>query len=197
MALLVAAARGKIETRDLIVIFPFLIFGMSSNRAVFPATLVLAPWTARAFSEMEARRRSDSPALNWAVLAVLLVGAITVGVTRNASEPDPDFFPVAAAAALAPGNAFLGDLAGGYLIYADWPERQVYVDDRAELHGIERFEEMLDVRAGRDGWEDVLARWGIDQALLRSGETGLEEVLRLERWAERYLDDDFVVLARP
>jgi hypothetical protein len=197
LALLVGAARSRIGVRDLVVVLPFLIFAMSSNRAVFPAALVLAPWAARGLDGFPSRRRTEAPILNWAVAVVLLAGAVMVGLSRTATEPDPEFFPVAASEALDPGNAFLGDLAGGYLIFAQWPDRRVYIDDRAELHGIDGFEEMLEVRAGRDGWEEVLARWQMDQALLRPGETGLEEVLRLSGWQEQYADAEFVVLRRP
>ena len=37
---------------------------------------------------------------------------------------------------------------GGYLIYAEWPERLIYIDDRAELYGEELFREYRDMRGG-------------------------------------------------
>lgn len=196
-AILVAAIRGQIGLRDLFVVLPFLIFGMTSNRAVFPATLVLAPWAVRAivFSPVEPRR--EMTAINWALAIVIVVGGVAVGASRAADSPDPEQFPVAAIAQLGEGRTFVGDLAGGYFIYAAWPERLVYIDDRAELFGVEGFEEMLDIRGARSGWDEALNARGIDQALLRSGETGLEEVMRLSGWSESYADDDYVILRRP
>jgi hypothetical protein len=44
--IVVGGIREKIAVRDLIVILPFLLFGLSSRRAVFPATIVLLPWAA-------------------------------------------------------------------------------------------------------------------------------------------------------
>ncbi|MBT8165329.1 MAG: hypothetical protein HKO63_08640 [Acidimicrobiia bacterium] len=195
-ALLFAAARSRISPRDLIVVLPFLLFGLTSYRALIPATLVLAPWVARAIEIPTAPRRIESGLLNGAIAALVVVTAVWLGWERAGSYPDDELFPVSAIAALDPGPLFHGDAVGGYLIYEAWPDRLVYTDDRAELYGEERFEEFVDARAGRPVWREVFDRHGIDQALLSADSTGLQEVLSASGWYERYRDPEFVVLSR-
>jgi hypothetical protein len=195
-AVLFAAARGRIGTRDLVVVLPFLLFGLTSYRALIPATLVLAPWVARAIEVPAPSTRIESGLVNGAIALVVVAVAVWMGFERAESMPDDELFPRSAVAALAPGPLFHGDAVGGYLIYAEWPDRLVYTDDRAELYGEERFQEFVDVRAGRDGWREVLERYDIDQALLAADSTGLQEVLAASGWSESYRDPDFVVLSR-
>ncbi len=195
-ALLLGAARSRIEPGDLVVVVPFLLFGLTSYRALIPATLVLAPWAARSIRLAPGRRRAEPGLVNSAIALTLVVVAVWLGASRAESAPDDELFPVAALGAVSAGNVFHGDAVGGYLIYAAWPDRLVYTDDRAELYGEQRFQEFVDTRAGRPGWEDVFARYDINQALLSSTDTGLEAVLAASGWSERYRDDEFVVLAR-
>ena len=197
VALLVAATRGRFTLRDLIVVGPFLLFGLTSYRAVIPATLVLAPWVARAVELPAPSRRVESGLLNGAIALSLVVLAIWLGAVRAESTPDDEVFPVAAVAGLTEGRTFHGDAVGGYLIYAAWPDRLVYTDDRAELYGEDRFREFLTTQAGEDGWEEVFDLHDIEQALLAVDATGLQEVLAASGWEERYRDADYVVLLRP
>lgn len=189
------AARGRIEPRDLILVVPFLLFGLTSFRALIPAVLVLAPWVARSVSFPARARREEAGALNVAIAVGLLVAAVWAGFTRAETQPDEELFPVAAAAALEDGPLFHGDAVGGYLIWAEWPDRLVYTDDRAELYGEKRFQEFADTRAGLPVWRAVFATHGITQALLSADASGLQEVLAASGWAERYRDDEYVLLS--
>jgi len=194
VAVLVAAARGKISSRDLIVVVPFALFGLTSYRALIPAALVLAPWVGRAIEVPTTGTRQESGVLNGALAVGLIVVAVLAGAVRAESTPDPDRFPVAAVEAVAEGNLFHDDSAGGYLIYREWPDRLVYIDDRAELYGTDRAREFARTRAGQSGWLDTFARHDIHQALLEADATGLQEVLGASGWVEAYRDDSFVVL---
>lgn len=196
IAVTFAAALGRIAPRDLVVVAPFLLFGLTSYRALIPAALVLAPWVARASEVPPLPGRVESGLLNGAIAVVIIVAAVWLGLERAESQPDEELFPVSAVGALAPGPVFHGDAVGGYLIYAAWPDRLVYTDDRAELYGETRFQEFVDARAGRPVWRDVFARHEIDQALLAADSTGLQEVLTASGWSETYRDIDFVVLSR-
>jgi hypothetical protein len=195
VALLVAAAKQRISVRDLIVVAPFALFGLTSYRAVIPATLVLAPWAARAIKLPQRASRRESWILNGALAAGLIGLAVWVGAVRAESSPDPGHFPVAALAAADQGKLFHDDSTGGYIIYAAWPDRLVYIDDRAELHGTDRSREFVATRAGVTGWSEAFARFDIHQALLEADATGLQEVLTASGWAERYRDDAFVLLS--
>ncbi|MGI9649136.1 MAG: hypothetical protein ACR2OI_11500 [Acidimicrobiia bacterium] len=195
VAVVAAAAAGRIGTRDLIVVIPFLLFGLTSYRALIPATIVVAPWAARAIVFPVTARRRESGLINAAIALVLLVSAVGLGVARSGSVPDPELFPAAAAGVLEDGPLFHGDAVGGYLIYSAWPDRLVYTDDRAELYGKDRFQEFVDARDGHPVWRDVFERYSISQVLLPADQTGLQEVLAASGWAERFRDDEFVVLS--
>jgi len=71
VGIIVAGMRGRIKPRDLVVILPFLFFGMTSRRAVFPAAIVVAPWAARAFPSLRVPRSSMSSRTAGAILALM------------------------------------------------------------------------------------------------------------------------------
>ena len=194
-AVVIGAARGRIRPRDLVVVLPFLLFGLTSFRALIPATLVLAPYAARALDLPASAPRAEAGALNAAIAGSLVVLAVFLGATRAETGPDPERFPVEAAAALSDAPVFHGDAVGGYLIYAEWPERLVYTDDRAELYGEDQFRQFVDAREGQAVWREVFEEYGIAQALLPADSTGLQEVLVANGWSERFRDESFVVLA--
>jgi hypothetical protein len=193
--LLIAAIKGRLVTRDLWTIVPFLGFAFTANRAVPLAGMTLVPWFAAALPAGDRLRvisGSSRGPINVVLAALILVLPLVV---PQESGLDEETFPVAAAQMLDPGPAFHDDGAGGYLIYAYWPDREVYIDDRAELYG-ELFVEFVEARAGKPGWQELFARYGIKQALLKVDDP-LAEVLRASGWSERYRDKRFLVLIEP
>src|SRR5690606_9140678 len=114
----------------------------------------------------------------------------------RADEPiDRDRFPVDAAQALTAERVFHSDAAGGWLIYAQWPERQIYIDDRAELFG-EQMHTFTEVRGTTRNWEEEFRRWSIQEALLGVDEP-LIEALERAGWEVAYEDEEFVILRPP
>jgi hypothetical protein len=194
VGILVAATSAEVTRRDLIVIVPFIGFGLLVERNVFPALLVLAPWAASALPwRAPAReRRGESTVLNLAVVVALVAFAV-VGLARP-QHLSEERFPVGGALdALEEGPLFHDAAVGGYLIYAVWPERLVFIDDRAELYGEDGFRRFTDLRVGIDAVA-TLADLGIEQALV-TPDLPLLEVLENDGWVERFRDDDFVVVA--
>jgi len=127
----------------------------------------------------------------------VVAGAMVVAVGLLLAKPvklSEERFPSrAAVAALDPGPQYNGTGVGGYLIYADWPDRPVYIDDRAELYGGEGLATFGDVRSGV-GVLNEFAKWGIDQAIV-SADWPVVEYLEAIGWKVRYRDDNFVVIA--
>jgi hypothetical protein len=107
---------------------------------------------------------------------------------------DEERFPVAAAETLDEVPTFHDDRTGGYLIWAEGPERLVYIDDRAELFG-ERMREFVEVRDLEIDWRPVFERDGIEQVLLKADEDLIGE-LETAGWARTY-EDEFYVVLRP
>jgi len=193
--IVIAAIRGKIGMRDLIVILPFMFFGMSSRRAVFPAAIVLIPWAALAIPPIPVSKTRTSAMVVGVAGALVVVVAMLPMLTRPLGQLDEERFPSAAiTAALGEDRAFHGDAEGGYLIYAEWPDRLIYIDDRAELYGRELFEEYRDIRGG--DYREAFARWEIDVVMAQNG-WSLTDVLTEDGWVIRESDDHFTVFGRP
>ena len=73
VGLLAAAALGRLEPRDLWVVGPFLLFGLTSARAILPAAIVLAPFAASVWRVKKAPEAvARSPAR-----ANLLIGVLS------------------------------------------------------------------------------------------------------------------------
>lgn len=188
--IVVGAARRRVTPRHLIVLVPFLLLAFSATRAVPPAWIALVPLmgTALAGLAVGARQRFSAPA---AVVFGLVV-LITPWFIISDGSIDEERFPVAASRELTDVPTFHDDRTGGYLIWAEGPERLVYIDDRAELYG-DRMAEFVEVRDLERDWEPVFERDGIEQVLLSADEDLVGE-LEAAGWSTTYGDDLFVVL---
>lgn len=192
--ILVAAVRGKLAMKDLIVVIPLLVFGMSSRRTVFPAAIVLIPYAALAWVPQPRSSSRMAAPLVWGTAGAV---ALLVLLPLLVVEPglDPKRFPSEEAlAAVTDDRYFHDDATGGFLIYAHWPEQMVYLDDRAELYGAEMISEYQSARSGV--YSELFARYEMTQALARS-EWALVEALAADGWSEDYRDEYFVVLRAP
>jgi len=188
--IVLGAARGLIAPRHIWILVPFLLLAFSSTRAVPPAWIALVPLVATALSSLgvgERRRFSIAAAALFATVVLVLPFLIA-----SDGSLDEERLPVAAASHLADVPTFHDDRAGGYLIWALGPERLVYIDDRAELHG-ESMAEFVAVRDLETDWEPVFLRDQIEQALLRTDEDLVGE-LEAAGWRATYEDESYVVL---
>jgi hypothetical protein len=131
-------------------------------------------------------------AINWAI-AVTLTGVAVLGLSQPMGLDEDRFPSRAAVAELDPGPVFHDTAVGGYLIYADWPERLVFIDDRAELFGAEGLQQFQDARAGI-GIEETFAEFQISQALV-APDWPMVGYLELMGWKYRYQDEYFAVMA--
>jgi hypothetical protein len=195
VGIVVAGMRGKLTGRDLIVILPFLFFGMTSRRAVLPAAIVVAPWAALALPPLQIPRSS----LSSSVAGVVALGIAFIAVIPLALQPlgvlDSERFPSPAVHEAIEGRrVFHDDGVGGFLIYTDWPDRLVYIDDRAELYGFEMLTEFGEARQGR--YSDLFEKYGFDAALVHR-EWPLTETLVEDGWSQAAEDREFLVLLAP
>jgi hypothetical protein len=190
--ILIGAVRGRVTPRHLLILVPFLLLALTTTRAVPPAWIALVPLigTALAGIKVGESRRFSLPA---AVVFALVVLVVPFFVASDGSI-DEERFPVAAAKELDDVPTFHDDRTGGYLIWAEGPERLVYIDDRAELYG-ERMGEFVEVRDLETDWLPVFERDGIEQVLLRTDEDLVTE-LESAGWSRTY-EDEFYVVLRP
>ena len=190
------AASSKIDKRDLVIVLPFLLFGLTSARSLFPAVVVIAPFVAQSISQRLDGLIGSRDRIHIApkVAVAVFIVALPFLVTPEWPGISDHRFPTMVAGSLINVPTFHDDVVGGYLIYA-YPEIPVFVDDRAELYGAEHFRELLTARRGAEGWVDVFDAYGIEQALL-SVDDGLTTVLELEGW-HRVAESDQYVVMRP
>ncbi len=180
----------------LVVGLPFVLLGVAQLRSVFPALLVLAPLGAAAIPVQTATapRSGGSRVVNQALAAtIVLLGVL--GLARPIGLDEDVLPPETARAALSEDEVFHGPGAGGLLIWAEYPGRRVFVDDRAELYGASMFEELVATIRGSAGTA-MLDRHGLDEALVKTS-WELDGTLLEAGWEERYRDDNWAVYARP
>ncbi|HEX7097872.1 MAG TPA: hypothetical protein VF377_01420 [Acidimicrobiia bacterium] len=189
--LLIGAIRGRLAMGDLWVVVPFLVLALSATRAVAPAWIALAPVLAASASWNRDRFGHGFPIPVAAmVLVLILVGPF---LYTGSVQVDPDRFPIAASAHLRPElRTFHDDVAGGYFIYDSTLEDGVFIDDRVELF-MDRIDEFIDIRAGRDVWRDVFRRDGIEQALVAIDEP-IRLFLEADGWRTYYRDSRYAVM---
>ena len=193
IGILLAATKGRISTRQMIVVIPFLIFGMTSRRAVYPAAIVLIPYAAQMWVPKPRRVSTRGPLL---VAAAVMVGAMVVApLVVRVPQLDRTRFPSdLILSTVGPQPFFHNDVIGGYLIWRDWPESQMFIDDRAELFGAQFFEDYQSTVAGR--YEEVFDRYGM-RAAIAAPDWPLVTVLERDGWRAYYRDEHFVVLRAP
>lgn len=193
--LFVGASTGSITRRDLWVVVPMALFGLTATRAIFPSAVVLAPYVAAVLADWSGRveRRAGATALPINVVVAFVILALPFVIRPDWEGLSAERFPIEVAEALDGSPVFHDDVVGGYLIYAFGPQRLVMVDDRAELYGLEGFSEVLEARRAGPGWRESFERWGIRQALLEVDD-GLATLLLAEGWVERARDENFVLL---
>ncbi|NOY55074.1 MAG: hypothetical protein GXP34_03720 [Actinobacteria bacterium] len=199
VALLVAAAKGAIDTRRLWLIVPFLLFGLTSERSLFPAAIVLVPWTVLALSAHKdlvrlSPRRPE--AIVNALIAILIVVTPLAAYIGVRPGIDPTGFPVQAARHLTEGRVWSDDRTGGFLIYAYGPEREVFIDDRAELYGVDFMRELVQTRDGDPIWRNVFQQQNIQQALVHR-DSGIGRALDAAGWYRAFEDDTWALWTKP
>jgi hypothetical protein len=128
--------------------------------------------------------------MNW-----LIAGAVGVALAGGFVTTRPGFsadFPTALIERLESEAVFHGAAVGGYMIYAEGPERLVYVDDRAELYGGDGFREFADATIGV-GYRTVFDTWGIREAILEDDWPLLAD-LAADGWDQVATDGRFVLM---
>ena len=187
---------------------------------LLPQTIApsLARWPLFAADGVPARSRPRSRlVVCLALVGILGISAIVRPWPRAGFDFAENWYPDKAARFLATEHLFDGNLYndvrfGGWLTLDGYPDRQVFLDDRNEIHE-PLLREIWEIFARSDvgAWESLLERWRIDTVLLRYhepitvsspdgndlGRRGFSTLwFRSERWATVYWDDVAIVLVR-
>jgi hypothetical protein len=193
-AVVVALIRRRIPINDLWVVLPFLVAGFTTERTVVPAAIVALPYAARAFDVRMPDSARRSSLIPWLVAALVVVLGIALLLRPGPVLSEERFPSDALLSAVTADRFFHDDAVGGYLVYRDWPGRQVYIDDRAELYGADMFQGLRDVKAGE--YQAVFDRWDMTEAIVKP-DWKLGERLIQDGWQVVYQDEFFALYRAP
>jgi len=138
------------------------------------------------------------------VFVVIAVIGLRAGIKFDKEQLgnayDPAEFPVEAVNWLEEnpqqGEMFNYFTWGGYLLYREWPEMNVFIDGQTDFYGEELSREYLEVLALDPGWEDVLAKYSVDWVLLPVDELAARTLQQKADWTVVYKDDTAVIVHR-
>jgi hypothetical protein len=96
-----------------------------------------------------------------------------------------------------PGDRLLNPQAWGSWIEFALPALPVAVDSRIELFPAQVWDDYAAVRAGADGWEAILDRWGVTLVALEPGDVTFANRLAAAGWRQVFEDASGSVLRGP
>jgi hypothetical protein len=85
---------------------------------------------------------------------------------------------------------------GGYLTWILYPDYRVFVDGRTDLYGDVFLRQYLNVQLGRPGFEDVLAKYGVNFVLTYPDDRLSDRLSCVGGWEEVYEDEVAVIWMR-
>lgn len=83
---------------------------------------------------------------------------------------------------------------GGYIVWKN-PDEKVFVDGRTDLFGDAILGEWLTIIQAGNGWQDLMAKWGITRIIIEPNRP-LVFALPKDEWVEQYRDDQAVIFDR-
>jgi hypothetical protein len=181
-----------------VVIAPILA-GLASQ-------LILSQVWLRALADLDQRlykvdgslRGHLSPVIFMFIIAALLRLGIPLDFESKGNQYDPDKFPVQAVDWLEanppPGEMYNYFIWGGYLLYRAWPEHKVFIDGQTDFYGESFTREYDQVLNLRDGWHEVLERYGVDWVIIPTESALVAALLSEPDWRLVYNDETAAIL---
>jgi hypothetical protein len=204
--MLVPATKASGSGTDALLVAVFVLQALMSVRQVALCALVLPPvLVRRAVNRFPfvgalgpARLPRIVPQLNIALFVAILLAFIVFisrpGVRAGLQlgpEPRTDDLPVSGARFIEehhlPGPVFHHQPWGGYLIYAWYPERRVFIDGRMDMYGNAIVDDYLNAAEAKPQWAEIFNRWGIQTVLLPK-DSPLAAVLRADPQWQRHFE---------
>lgn len=219
---LVGPALGrKIQVHEASLLAGFTALGLYSERNIPLFAIVTAPYLASMFQpvfekfplsnrieqiikNIEGQIQANSIFLPILAIIVMTI-AIRQGVPLDSAglgyQYDPNKFPVQAVNWLEenpqPGNMFNHFIWGGYMLYREWPKQTVFIDGQTDFYGEALTLEYVQVETLHENWKNVLAKYDVGWAIIKSDEDKLIEALQNELgWDMLYKDNTAAILRR-
>lgn len=156
-------------------------------------------WADTALEELEKGSRRLWPGLTAVFFALMLVSGLKLDAAREGYRFNAGEFPVQAVDWLEEnpqtGRMFNAFPWGGYLIYRQWPQQQVFLD--GQMIYIENL--MRDYEAAinaTESWEAVLQRYQVSWTLTPVDAPLVAALRRSPRWEQVYADATAMIFRR-
>ncbi|HMN61051.1 MAG TPA: hypothetical protein PJ988_11840, partial [Anaerolinea sp.] len=141
----------------------------------------------------------------WPVMGVLAAGILFLAgarldFQRQGNRFNPSVFPVAAVTWLEDhpqtGEVFNYFPWGGYLLYREWPNLNVFIDGQTDFYGEALTRQYEQVLTLAPGWQDVLGEYRVGWVILPSNEALAQALADDPGWTQVYQDKTAVILRR-
>lgn len=210
---LAGSRRANLPLARRLLLAGWTVMGLFSARNIPLYAVIAVPILAQALAEevrgrkwekIEAAVAAIEASLRGALwlplsTAVLILAMAFMPAVRETSRFDPRVFPAAAVDWIEQhpqsGRMFNYFPWGGYLLYRLYPQYPVFIDGQTDFYGEALTREYETVITLAPGWEDVLARYGVEWVIIPSAEP-LRPALQTDGWQEIYADSTAVILRR-
>jgi hypothetical protein len=192
----------------------FFVIGAYAARGVAWWPLAAAVVVARLIGD-PARVEQPEPAtrlrfrrLNLAIAAAFVLAAIgflpawtPIDPRTNAPRDFLTWAPPGITAALrdlvVPGDRVFNPQEWGSWFEYEFPDVLVAMDSRIELYPTEVWDDYDGIVAGREGWEDRIASWGVTIAVMAKRDEAMVDRLAAIGWRSVYADKDGSISVAP
>jgi hypothetical protein len=220
VVLALAASRRRPPAYEIILLLALGHMALFSVRHIPLLVIVCTPFLASHLAAALERVESHWPVARHPALALLgvtfSVTLLSAGIVVELRRlpPGADLFtyagnlgsfPAAATDAIErqrlQGRLFNDYKWGGWCIWRFWPHRRVFIDGRAEVYfhgppGASPYDDYYNIHNVRSDWEDLLAKWEVDIALVDAN-SYLQRVMSLSpQWRRSHADGIAQVFVR-
>ncbi|MGH9390618.1 MAG: tetratricopeptide repeat protein, partial [Vicinamibacteria bacterium] len=202
-----------------VVVVVFGLLSVSVARIAFPLVVVAAPILAESITRLGGRPLYRGVRLQPVHIVAAAVCAFAASLFVLADEAgafggrrsrpfgfeiNRAFYPIGAYRFLdsvnPPGEVFNEDAWGGSFIWAFYPRRKAFIDNRLEVYGEDFYRDVYwPIQRAEPGWEERLDSYGVNVLLLQipvGPERLAQAALQSPSWDLVYWDDEAMVFLR-
>lgn len=218
-AIVLALSPKRPNFYQVVTFLVFSLLGLKTSRGIVWFGMVMAPIVSEHISHIifsiklgnqDTKSAKGSPLLNIIfIIVILAMGVITLPWFKSLLP-----FPAAKAGLISsetpisatevlleenpPGQVFNAISFGSYLIWATYPQYQVFVDSRIELYPENIWKDYLEISNAVGDWERRLNDYGVNTLILSPVEQPalIEAVQGSGEWDLRYQDQSALIFTR-
>jgi hypothetical protein len=191
----------------LVILAVFAAIALEAGRGVFWWGIVVPPVVAGLLPPVPASSEARTWANGAIAAVVVMLGIVSLPTWQGGTPTSPSPKVVANAPVeltaelrriLRPGERYFDPVPWASWFELELPRNPVFLDPRIEVFPRSVLDQHVDVSLGRQGWQLILDRWGIDVVVADRGEEGelIPIISREPGWREVYADGRGVIYVR-